>query len=62
MCITDKTRKTLWVKSGNRCLLCRIELVQETDGVTENLIIGEECHIVSGKAKGQEAKLSLKVI
>jgi hypothetical protein len=52
MGITDKTRKALWAKSGNRCLLCRIELVQETAGVTDTLIIGEECHIVSAKGKG----------
>jgi hypothetical protein len=52
MSITDKTRKTLWAKSGNRCLLCRIELVQEIDSVGKNLIIGEECHIVSEKGNG----------
>jgi hypothetical protein len=52
MSINDKTRKTLWAKSGNRCLLCRIELVQQTDGMTENLIIGEECHIISASDKG----------
>jgi hypothetical protein len=52
MSITDKTRKTLWAKSGNRCLLCRIELVQNTDGVMENVIIGEECHIISVFDKG----------
>lgn len=57
MSITDKTRKTLWAKSGNRCLLCRIELVQETDGVTNNLIIGEECHIVSEKGKGPRSEV-----
>jgi len=52
MSITDKTRKTLWAKSGNRCLLCRIELVQETDEAIGNVIIGEECHIVSASDKG----------
>jgi hypothetical protein len=57
MSITDKTRKALWAKSGNRCLLCRIELVQETDGVTQNLIIGEECHIVSEKGKGPRGEV-----
>ena len=52
MAITDKTRKALWAKSGNRCLLCRIELVQEADGTNDQLIIGEECHIISSKIKG----------
>lgn len=57
MSITDKTRKTLWAKSGNRCLLCRIELVQQTDGVTENVIIGEECHIISSSDKGPRGNI-----
>jgi len=57
MSITDKTRKTLWAKSGNRCLLCRIELVQQTDGVKENVIIGEECHIISSSDKGPRGNI-----
>lgn len=60
MAITDKTRKALWAKSGNRCLLCRIELVQETDNMTETLIIGEECHIVSKKGKGPRGEVEFK--
>jgi hypothetical protein len=42
----------LWARSGNRCSLCRIELVQEIKEVTDKLIIGEECHIVSSKNSG----------
>lgn len=57
MSITDKTRKTLWAKSGNRCLICRIELVQETEDASENVIIGEECHIVSEKGKGPRGEV-----
>lgn len=60
MSITDKTRKTLWAKSGNRCLLCRIELIQETENVIGNLIIGEECHIVSEKRKGPRGEDDFK--
>jgi len=52
MAITDKTRKALWAQSGNRCLLCRIELVQESEHENDKLIIGEECHIVSSKTNG----------
>lgn len=52
MAITDKTRKALWAKSGNRCLLCRIELVQETEVANDKVIIGEECHIISSKEQG----------
>ncbi len=56
MAISDKTRKTLWARSGNRCLLCRIELVQEVEKETNKLIIGEECHIVSEKPNGPRGK------
>lgn len=51
MAISAKTRKTLWSKSGNRCLVCRIEVVQEVTE-SENLVVGEECHIISSKPKG----------
>ena len=40
MVITDKTRKRLWGRSGNRCARCRHELVDVT-------AVGEECHIIS---------------
>ena len=57
MAIKSKTRKILWAKSGNRCALCRIELVQN-EIQEDNVIIGEECHIVSSSKengpRGQE--------
>jgi hypothetical protein len=57
MGITDKTRKSLWAKSGNRCLVCRIELVHHSDGTNENVIIGEECHIISASNKGPRGNI-----
>lgn len=51
MGISTRTRKSLWAKSGNRCAICRLELVQDEKG-QENLIIGQECHIVSCKSNG----------
>lgn len=51
MGITTVTRKSLWAKSGNRCAICRLELVQNEEG-REQLIIGQECHIVSSKPDG----------
>lgn len=51
MGISTRTRKSLWAKSGNRCAICRLELVQDEEG-EENLIIGQECHIVSSKTDG----------
>lgn len=56
MSISSKTRKTLWAKSGNRCSLCRIELVQNIDSSKDDLIIGEECHIISAKENGPRGK------
>ena len=58
MAISEKTRKMLWAKSGNRCAICKIELIteQKTDS---NLNIGEECHIISSKSKGPRHKPNL---
>lgn len=52
MAIGDKTRKTLWGRSGNRCAVCKIELVAELNEHERNLNIGDECHIVSSKLDG----------
>ncbi|PKL80294.1 MAG: hypothetical protein CVV25_04645 [Ignavibacteriae bacterium HGW-Ignavibacteriae-4] len=51
MSISAKTRKSLWAKSGNRCAICRLELVQDVVE-SNNLILGEECHIISSKSNG----------
>lgn len=58
MAILEKTRKMLWAKSGNRCAICKSELItkQETDST---LNIGEECHIISSKPKGPRHKQNL---
>ena len=58
MAISNKTQKTLWARSGNRCVLCRIELVQEVENSEKNLIIGQQCHIVSEAGKGPRANPS----
>ena len=52
MAITDKTRKTLWARSGNRCAMCRVELVAEKNEHERNLNLGDECHIISEKNNG----------
>ena len=52
MAITDKARKLLWGKSGNRCAICRVSLsVGKSDSFDETLI-GEECHIISKSKQG----------
>lgn len=55
MAISDKTRKILWAKSGNRCALCKCELVMDAPESSSNTIIGEECHIVAQSNGGPRA-------
>lgn len=52
MSISVKTRKTLWAKSGNRCAICKKELVLEKDPFDVVLNLGEECHIISSQENG----------
>lgn len=52
MAISDKTRKILWGRSGNRCAMCRRELVIDATATDAESVVGEECHIVSGSEKG----------
>lgn len=60
MAITDKARKTLWARSGNRCAICRIELVADKNQHDKNLNIGDECHIISEKENGPRYKRDFK--
>ena len=50
MSISEKVRKDLWAKSGNRCAICRKEFFSCID--KEDFNIGEECHIVSSQPNG----------
>ena len=45
--IKDFARKRLWALSAGRCAICKIELIG-----TDNLNIGQECHIISSKPSG----------
>lgn len=59
MAITDKTRKLLWGKSGNRCSICKTELF--TNKENKNIFnLGEECHIISSKKNGPRHKSEIK--
>lgn len=51
MAISDKTRKFLWAKSGNRCAICKTELITGKYD-SEEFNVGEECHIISSKKNG----------
>ena len=59
MAISDKTRKVLWAKSGNRCSICKTELFSQKEE-PDKLNIGEECHIISSKVKGPRHKNGLE--
>jgi hypothetical protein len=50
--ISDKNRKILWGKSGNRCAMCRHPLVVDQTDLDSESVVGEECHIVSGAPNG----------
>lgn len=52
MPISEKTRKLLWAKSGNRCAICRQKLVIDKTNLDLDSIVGDECHIISGKKNG----------
>ena len=53
--ISDKTRKRLWAKSGNKCSICKTPLfVPHTATVDFN--VGEECHIISSQTTGPRHK------
>ena len=52
MSISDKTRKVLWGRSGNRCVICKRELVIDSTFQDDESVVGEECHIVSPKENG----------
>lgn len=52
MPISDRTRKILWGKSGNRCAICRKELVVESTPDDDESVVGDECHIISAQKNG----------
>jgi len=52
MAITDRTRKVLWGRSGNRCAICKKELVVDSTPHDDESVVGDECHIVSSRPEG----------
>lgn len=60
MAITSKTRKELWAKSGNRCAICKKELVNQISEDEGSFIIGDECHIISSSAEGPRHKSGIE--
>lgn len=52
MAITDKTRKMLWGRSGNRCAICKHELVVNATSSDDESVVGDDCHIISSRPSG----------
>lgn len=52
MAISDKTRKILWTRSGNKCSICKARLITLKSEPFTATIVGEECHIVSAAQNG----------
>jgi hypothetical protein len=52
MSILDKTRKILWAQSGNRCAICKEELVLLGTARDDRSVVGDECHIISREPNG----------
>ena len=52
MNVSDRDRKILWARSGNRCAKCRRELVPPSGHPAVDAVVGEECHIVSPRMGG----------
>ena len=55
MAISDRTRKLLWGKSGNRCAICRRVLAAAATDSDPAAVLGEECHIIAQSAGGPRA-------
>lgn len=56
MGISDKTRKLLWGRSGNRCAVCRCALIADATDADPAAVVGDECHIIAQGAKGPRAR------
>jgi hypothetical protein len=52
MTISDKTRKLLWGRSGNRCAICKQELIVSATDKDSEAVVGDECHIISAQLDG----------
>jgi hypothetical protein len=52
MPISNKTRKILWGRSGNRCAICKNEIVINSTPKDDESVVAEECHIISPQANG----------
>jgi len=53
MAISDRTRKLLWGRAGDRCAICRKPLSRDPEHAADRVtLLGEECHIEGGSPEG----------
>ncbi|SDD57768.1 HNH endonuclease [Actinokineospora iranica] len=52
MGISEKSRKLLWGRSGNRCALCRRVLVADRTDTDAEAVVGDEAHIAARSPGG----------
>jgi hypothetical protein len=57
MTISDRTRKLLWARSGNRCAYCRQVLTVDASAHDREAVIGDECHISAQRPEGPRFEL-----
>lgn len=61
MSISDKTRKMLWGRSGNRCAICKRELILDATSNDDKSIVGDECHIVAKEPRSPRSNPNFPV-
>jgi len=59
MAISNKTRKILWGRSGNRCAFCQHLLVLDSSELNEESIVADEAHIVSRRKNGPRSHVEI---
>jgi len=52
MTISDRTRKVLWGRSGNKCAICKHDLVVDATPLDDESVVADECHIISSQPTG----------
>ena len=57
MSVSERDRKVLWGRSGNRCAICRKLLVAEVREAGDRVsVLGQEAHIVARSRKGPRGR------
>lgn len=60
MAISDRTRKILWQRSGNRCAVCRCELAMDSTALSSGAIAGYE-YLIRSEAVNFDSYTSLTI-